>query len=32
MAGSAFAAVEHQHCRICPVRMSCPIQSRQVTE
>jgi superfamily I DNA/RNA helicase/RecB family exonuclease len=32
MAGSAFAAVEHQHCRICPVRTSCPIQSRQVTQ
>ncbi len=32
MAGSAFAAVEHQHCRTCPVRTSCPIQSRQVTE
>jgi superfamily I DNA/RNA helicase/RecB family exonuclease len=32
MAGSAFAAVEQQHCRVCPVRTSCPIQSRQVTE
>jgi RecB family exonuclease len=31
MAGSAFAAVEHQHCRVCPVTTSCPIQSRQVT-
>ncbi|MDQ1657338.1 MAG: hypothetical protein QOD41_2421, partial [Cryptosporangiaceae bacterium] len=31
MAGSAFAAVEHQHCRTCPVSGSCPIQSRQVT-
>ncbi len=32
MAGSEFAAVEHQHCRVCPVRTSCPIQSRQVTQ
>lgn len=34
MAGSTFTAVRNDHCRMCPVRTSCPVtgQGRQVVE